>query len=96
MKKNEYFVFPDEENGFVPSEMDLTLRENYEKISKHLFRLRKFSKRDYVFSHHLDTSVDVDLKLKDITWKRIKSLSGLDGIIKVRINHLGDICEVGE
>ena len=96
MKKNEYFVFPDEENGFVPSEMDLTLRENYEKISKHLFRLRKFSKRDYVFSHHLDTSVDVDLKLKDITWKRITSLSGLDGIIKVRINHLGDICEVGE
>lgn len=96
MKKDEFFVFPDEQSGFSPQDLDLTSYENYEQIGQHLFRVQKFSKTDYFFRHHLETSVETPLILKDTTWKRIKSLSGLEGIIKVRINHLGEICEFGE
>jgi len=34
--------------------------------------------------------------LKDITFKNIKSLQYLENVVKVRINHLGKIVQVGE
>ena len=70
--------------------------DNYEEISQNLYRVQKFSSKDYYFRHHLETVLNDDKKLKNITWKRINSMSGLEGIVKVRINHIGQIVSVGE
>jgi CRISPR-associated endonuclease Csn1 len=49
-----------------------------------------------VFRHHLETNVDDKKELQEITWKRICSLSPLSSIVKVRVNHIGQIVGVGE
>jgi len=102
LKQNEYFVFPS--TDFDPSEVDLLNPANYKIISPNLFRVQKFSKlsygnsivREYVFRHHLETTTDEKKELKDIAFKDIKSLPYLQGIIKVRINHIGQVVKVGE
>ncbi len=96
MKQNEYFVFPNEKTGFVPSEIDLTDPKNYPLISPNLYRVQKFSSLFYIFRHHLETNVEEPNALRDTTWKRITSLKNLDGVVKVRINHIGAIVTVGE
>lgn len=104
MKQNEYFVFPNEKTGFNPKEIDLLDEDNYGLISPNLFRVQKFSKcaygnsfvRDYVFRHHLETTVKDNKDLKDVSYKNIKSLSIFNDIVKVRINHIGQIILVGE
>lgn len=96
MKQNEYFVFPDAASGFDPSEIDLTDPANYALISPHLFRVQNFSTKDYWFRHHLETQVDDIRELKDTAWIRIRTVNNLKGIVKVRVNHLGQIVQVGE
>ena len=96
MKQNEYFVFPNEASGFDPKEIDLLDPKNYAVISPNLFRVQKMASSDYWFRHHLETIVDTKKELKDTTWKRITSLGILDKIVKVRINHIGQIVSVGE
>jgi CRISPR-associated endonuclease Csn1 len=96
MKQNEYFVFPNEKIGFVPSEIDLTDPNNYHLISPNLYRVQKFSSSFYVFRHHLETNVDESNKLMGTTWKRITSIKNLDQVVKVRLNNLGHILSVGE
>lgn len=93
MKQNEYFVFPTED--FNPDEIDLLNPINYKLISKNLFRVQKITTKDYFFRHHLETSVDSKKELVNITFKRI-GLNGLNGIVKLRINHIGQIIKVGE
>lgn len=97
MKQNEYFVFPNEETGFDPNEIDLLNPDNYAQISPNLFRVQKFTYKNYVFRHHLETTIDkTDSKVKGITWTDFRSSKGLDKIVKVRINHIGQIVSVGE
>lgn len=96
MKQNEHFVFPNAETCFDPKEIDLTDVRNYASVSPNLFRVQAISSKDYWFRHHLDTSVDKDKALKDVTWKRITDLKKLEGIVKVRLNYLGRIVQVGE
>lgn len=97
MKRNEYFVFPNPETGFDPSEIDLLDPENYALISPNLFRVQKLTTRDYVFRHHLETTVKNDgANLRDITWKRIQNPTGMKDAVKVRVNHLGQIVHIGE
>ena len=96
MKRNEYFVFPDIENGFNPNEIDLTNSDNYAIISPHLYRVQKIASKDYFFRHHLETTVEINNVLKDITWKRITALEKLVNIVKVRVNHIGQIVAIGE
>ena len=96
MKQNEYFVFPNERSGFNPNDIDLMDPDNYALISPNLFRVQKLTTKDYVFRHHLETSVEDKAELRDVTWKRIQNVNGLKGIVKVRINHLGQIVAVGE
>lgn len=104
MKRNEYFVFPNEKTGFNPFEIDLLNPENYHLISPNLFRVQKFSKiqygnasvRDYVFRHHLETTLNDRKELKDIAYKSVKSLSIFEKVIKVHINHIGKIVKIGE
>ncbi|MFY9307578.1 MAG: type II CRISPR RNA-guided endonuclease Cas9 [Bacteroidia bacterium] len=104
MKQNEYFVFPNETTGFNPKDIDLLDFSNYHLISPNLFRVQKFSRvqygnsavRDYVFRHHLETTLSDKIELKNIAYKSIKSLPVFDSIVKVRINHLGKIIKIGE
>ena len=96
MKQNEYFVFPNEKTGFNPNEIDLMNPDNYALISPNLFRVQKLATKYYVFRHHLETSVEDKAELRDVTWKRIQNVNGLKGIVKVRVNHLGQIVQVGE
>lgn len=102
MKQNEYFIFP--KADFDPTGIDLLDPINNVLISPNLFRVQKFSKltygnsavREYMFRHHLETSVEDRKELKDISYKAIKSLPYLENIVKVRINHIGQIVKVGE
>ena len=95
MKQNEYFVFPDPATGFDPNQVDLMDERNYSRISPNLFRVQNMSKGDYYFRHHLETTVEDKSELKGITWKRIGT-KALVGIVKVRVNHIGKIVQVGE
>ncbi len=104
MKQNEYFVFPNKETGFDPKEIDLMNPDNYALVSPNLFRVQTMSKveygnavvRDYKFRNHLETSVADNKILRDITYKQYKSLAFVTEIVKVRINHIGQIVAVGE
>lgn len=96
MKINEMFVFPNKETGFDPSEINLLDPGNSAAISPNLFRVQKLSSHAYYFRHHLETNIAEESTLKDVTWKRIKSLNSLRGTVKVRINNIGQIIEVGE
>lgn len=95
MKQNEYFVFPNSETGFDPKEVELLAPKNYADISKNLYRVQKISTKDYYFRHHLETTVNDKKELSGMTWKRC-GLSAIKGIVKVRVNHLGQIVSVGE
>ena len=102
MKQNEMFVFSAQD--FNPFEIDLLNESNASNISKHLFRVQTISKvlagnsyvRDFMFRHHLETEVKKESLLKGVTYKQFKSLKGLDTIVKVRLNHIGKIVQVGE
>ena len=96
MKQNEYFVFPNEKTGFNPLAVDLMDPRNYPQISENLYRVQKLSTKNYVFRHHLETTVETNNKTKGFTWKIFQSFKGLDKIVKVRINHIGKIVSVGE
>lgn len=96
MKQNECFVFPNPDTGFNPKEIDLKDSANYSIISPNLYRVQKLASKYYVFRHHLETGIEDRKELQNITWKRIQSLNQMDGLIKVRINHIGKIVDVGE
>ena len=96
MKQNEYFVFPNEKTGFVPTEIDLTDPKNYAQISPNLYRVQKFSSSFYVFRNHLETNVEEIKEQKGMSWFWVTSIKKLQGAVKVRINHLGNIVSIGE
>lgn len=96
MKQNEMFVFPDEKTGFNPKEVDLLDPVNKKLISPNLFRVQKLATKNYFFRHHLETSVEEKKELKDIAYKPQLGLSAIREIIKVRINHIGNIVSIGE
>lgn len=96
MKKNEFFVFPDKDTGFDPNEIDLMDPANYSLISPNLFRVQNLASKNYTFRHHLETNAEKPATLRNTTWKRIQNLDGLRGVVKVRIDHLGKIVQIGE
>lgn len=97
MKQNEYLVFPDEEHGFNPTEIDLMDEKNYPIIAPHLFRVQKLSSKYYVFRHQFESSVKAgDTLPQGVAFIRITSENKLKGTVKVRINHIGKIVHVGE
>lgn len=96
MKTNEMFVFPNPEMDFFPEDIDLMDKGNYSRISPNLYRVQQIAQRDYRFRHHLESVINDDKALHGTTWKRIKSIDKLKGVVKVRINHLGEIVSVGE
>lgn len=96
MKQNEMFVFPNEETGFNPQEINLLNPKNKSIISENLFRVQKIATRNYMFRHHKETTVETIKALRDNAFKHVRSANGLKGMIKVRVNHLGDIVSQGE
>lgn len=96
MKQNEYFVFPDPVTGFDPADIDLLDPENYERISPNLFRVQKLATKNYCFRHHLETTVAENRQLINVTYKPQLGLNGIKGIVKVRLNHIGQIVHIGE
>ena len=97
MKQNEYFVFPDKENGFYPSQIDLLDEKNQKMIAQHLFRVQKLSSKNYVFRHQYESSVTAGKSLpQGVAYWNIRTENNLKGIVKVRINHIGKIVQVGE
>jgi CRISPR-associated endonuclease Csn1 len=96
MKQNEYFVFPNSETGFDPEEIDLTDKKNFNVVSPNLFRVQKIGSKDYVFRHHFETELIDSKELEGTIFHRLRSTGRLDKVQKVRINHLGEIVQVGE
>lgn len=104
MKQNEMFVFPNEKSGFNPNKIDLLDPKNKKEISPNLFRVQTLSVvkygnntiRDFKFRHHLESILIDNKELQGVTFQQIKSLAPLENIVKVRINHLGDIVGIGE
>ncbi len=100
MKQNEMFIFPSED--FNPLEVDLLDPANSTSISNRLFRVQKISTKNYVFTHHLETeAVGAETfknkkELSDITYQFIRTEKNLKGIQKIRVNHLGNVVQVGE
>lgn len=95
MKRNDYFVFKNEKTGFDPKAIDLTDPKNRALISPNLYRVQKMSTNYYVFRHHLESTLDREIK--DVTFKRIHgNKSPLLDAVKVRLNHLGEVVEVVE
>jgi CRISPR-associated endonuclease Csn1 len=96
IKQNEYFVFPNSQTGFDPQELDLKDDKNFHLVSPNLFRVQKIGSKDYVFRHHLETQLNDLSELEGVVFHRLRSTSRLSKLQKVRINHLGEIVEVGE
>lgn len=102
LKQNEMFIFPNED--FTLHAIDLLALENASSIAPHIFRVQKFSKlqygnsfvREYVFRHQYETELNNSKEVKEVAFKNIKSLGYLKNIKKVRLNHLGQIVQVGE
>ncbi|WP_028123848.1 type II CRISPR RNA-guided endonuclease Cas9 [Epilithonimonas tenax] len=97
MKQNEMFLFPSED--FNPKENDLFDEKNLSLISKNMFRVQKFgelSKSGFWFRHHLETSVELKKELRSTSYLDFYSKDFMKTIVKVRLNHLGKIVQIGE
>jgi len=100
MKQNEMFIIP--KDDFDPTQYDLKNPDNYALISPYLFRIQKISTKNYLFTHHLETEAingDVLKNKKSLIGKThylYQSTKSLENLIKVRINHLGNIVQIGE
>lgn len=98
IKQNEYFVFPNDETEFDPQVVDLTDKSIFHLVSPNLYRVQKFGSllSGFWFRHHLETTVEVNSLLKGTTYKVIQSANNLRRIVKVRLDHLGGIVQIGE
>ncbi|QZE15617.1 type II CRISPR RNA-guided endonuclease Cas9 [Halosquirtibacter laminarini] len=95
LKQNEMFLLPSED--FNPREIDPLDPDQRATIAKHLYRVQNISSKYYVLTHHYETT-DVTRVESMLGWRfiRKRSLNGLEDWVKVRINHLGEIVQVGE
>ncbi|MFB2119792.1 type II CRISPR RNA-guided endonuclease Cas9 [Parapedobacter sp. 2B3] len=101
MQINDLFVFDlkHAENPQEENEVDFFDDKNRKRISDKLFRVQKMSKKssgefDIHFRHHLETSVNRNIK--EVSWINIRSNKLLERITKIRVNHLGEIIKIGE
>lgn len=100
MKKNEFFIIPNE--AISTDNIDLFNPNNYNLISPYLFRAQSISSKYYIFNHHLETrNADGNLfknykNLSGITYHFFQTTNKLKNLTKVRINHLGQIVQLGE
>lgn len=97
MQQNEMFVFEIDRETL----QNAINQNEYDLISKHLYRVQKITSGDYYFRHHLETKVDdkygekkdENLSRELGKVKRITSLVKMTGI-KIRVNSLGKIMQI--
>ncbi len=94
LKQNEMFVFPNED--FDPLNIDLYDDANRELISRNLFRVQKIGSKDYWFRRHLETTLVTTKELNEVVYHRKRNPNSISKIIKVRLNHIGEIVQIGE
>jgi CRISPR-associated endonuclease Csn1 len=100
IKKNEFFIIPNE--TFNLDDLDLLNPHNYNLISPYLFRVQSISSKYYIFNHHLETrNADGNIfknykNLSGITYNFFQTPNKLNNLTKIRINHLGQIVQIGE
>lgn len=97
LQSNEMFILGMTEEAFN----DAIKENNYTELSKHLYRVQKIASKDYVFRHHLETTVDDIIngerneRLSASLGKyiRIRSFNNLQKFnpIKLIISNLGTI-----
>ncbi len=100
MQQNEMFIIGMTEDLY----QDAMEREDYSLLSKYLYRVQKLSHNNYVFRHHLETTVDdkyngkTNLQLSRSMKKfiNIRSMGGLQqyNLHKVHISITGKITAV--
>ncbi len=100
LKQNEMFIIPKEGEVDLES-IDLFHAKNQNILSPYLFRVQKISTKNYMFTHHLETQATSNdtLKIKELqshTYYHIRNNEALKKLVKVRINHIGQIVHVGE
>lgn len=98
LQQNEMFIL-----GLSKEEAESAIKENNKKLlSQYLYRVQKLSSSDYVFRHHLETSVSKDADKEKENAKRqakryhhIQSIDALYKLnpMKVRVSNLGEITE---
>lgn len=95
IRRNELFVFPDEETGFDPTQIDVFSPENRGIVAEHLFKCQKITMGEYVFGHQYSTKSfgndKADTIIKGHIWKSIGSLKFFDKVVKIRASHTGDV-----
>ncbi len=79
---NDLFVIGNHPNELSQAELSLSL-----------FRVQKLSKGDYFFRQQYQTKIDID---KEFSMRRINSLKKFNDIYKIRLNHVGNILQIGE
>lgn len=94
MQQNEMFVLGMSEEAYREA-MD---NKDYASLSKYLYRVQTISTGDYVFRHHLETTVDDTSKeAKQIgKFKRVRSMKSLleNNPHKVHVSVIGKISEL--
>ncbi len=93
MQQNEMFILGMDEELY----QDAMRTNDYALLSKHLYRVQKLAKSDYVFRHHLETSVDDNsATAKEMGKMKRLSLKSLNtnNPHKVHISVTGKITEV--
>ena len=93
MQQNEMFILGMNEELY----QEALRNEDYEMLSRYLYRVQKMTKGDYFFRHHLETSVSDDSiiakqmgKLKRLSLKSLHD----NNPHKVHISILGQISEI--
>ena len=93
MQQNEMFILGMNEELY----QEALRNEDYEMLSRYLYRVQKMTKGDYFFRHHLETSVSDDSiiakqmgKLKRLSLKSLQD----NNPHKVHISILGQISEI--
>lgn len=84
MQINDLFVF-----NLDPLEIDFYKEDNWPIISKNLYRVQKLTNRDYVFRHHLETTLK-----NDSAMIRIQDIKKMNGV-KVVLDHFGRVIQIG-
>jgi CRISPR-associated endonuclease Csn1 len=99
------FVYDLQKNDLVVIDLDLkgldiNSRENWPLMSRHLYRVQKFSKNKrgefaIEFRHHLESTLNRgDNELRGITWERFQSNKQFERLSKIQLNNLGEIIAV--
>lgn len=91
MQQNELFVF-----NMKKEEIEIAIsKKEYFSVASNLFRLRKITSGSYWFNHIYETQPRESIEDKRAGRCIQASLSGMKGI-KVRLNNLGQIIQIGE